>query len=69
MQKDIASIAVQFPEIANDIILPMMFGSDNFFSSVLRIGSPNIRLWTHYDVRVVNYDNVHVIFIIIIFVD
>ena len=49
-KQDKADIHVQFPEIAGDVILPMAFGKDKFFSSVLRIGSPNVVLWTHYDV-------------------
>ena len=32
------------------------FSEDKFFSSVLRISSPGIRVWTHYDVM----DNVYV---------
>ena len=43
-------MGVQFPELIGDLSLPMFFGEDKFFSSVLRVGSPGVRLWTHYDV-------------------
>lgn len=43
-------MGVQFPELMEDLSLPMFFGEDKFFSSVLRVGSPGVRLWTHYDV-------------------
>jgi len=39
-----------FPSIANDIKYPPLFSADQFFSSVLRIGSANTQLWTHYDI-------------------
>ena len=49
-RKDIADISVQFPQLAEDINLPPFFDEDKFFSSVFRIGSKGIQLWTHYDV-------------------
>jgi tRNA wybutosine-synthesizing protein 5 len=39
-----------FPGIANDIKYPPLFSPEQFFSSVLRIGSANTQLWTHYDI-------------------
>jgi tRNA wybutosine-synthesizing protein 5 len=39
-----------FPNLAEDFILPEFFDQENLFSSVLRISSPGIRVWTHYDV-------------------
>ena len=39
-----------FSPIANDIKYPPLYSSDQFFSSVLRIGSANTQLWTHYDI-------------------
>jgi ribosomal protein L16 Arg81 hydroxylase len=39
-----------FSSIANDIKYPPFFSTDQFFSSVLRIGSANTQLWTHYDI-------------------
>ncbi|XP_063794179.1 tRNA wybutosine-synthesizing protein 5 isoform X2 [Pseudophryne corroboree] len=49
-RKDIADIATQFPELAADIQIPEFFQKDQFFSSVFRISSPGLQLWTHYDV-------------------
>lgn len=40
----------QYPEIASDIQFPELAKDDSFFSSVFRISSANMRLWTHYDV-------------------
>ncbi|XP_076089323.1 tRNA wybutosine-synthesizing protein 5-like [Mytilus galloprovincialis] len=47
---DIADINKQFPELAEDISIPPFFSPDRFFSSVFRISSNGIQLWTHYDV-------------------
>ncbi|XP_005099470.1 tRNA wybutosine-synthesizing protein 5 [Aplysia californica] len=49
-RKDVADISVQFPELAADIIMPPFFDEEQFFSSVFRIGSKGMQLWTHYDV-------------------
>ncbi|KAM4626500.1 tRNA wybutosine-synthesizing protein 5 isoform 1-T3 [Discoglossus pictus] len=49
-RKDIADIRTQFPELAADIQIPQFFEEDQFFSSVFRISSPGLQLWTHYDV-------------------
>ncbi|XP_072335199.1 tRNA wybutosine-synthesizing protein 5 isoform X1 [Scyliorhinus torazame] len=49
-RKDIADIRKQFPTLAEDINIPEFFGKDQFFSSVFRISSPGLQLWTHYDV-------------------
>ncbi len=40
----------QYPELITDINFPPLFDHHAFFSSVFRISSANIRLWTHYDV-------------------
>ena len=58
--QDIASFPLQYPELANDIKLPLMFGEEKLFSSVLRISSSDARLWTHYDV-ILNLTMHHVI--------
>lgn len=50
VRKDIADIKVQFPELASDLIIPDLFPKDRFFSSVFRIASKGLQLWTHYDV-------------------
>ncbi|XP_072275243.1 tRNA wybutosine-synthesizing protein 5 [Pyxicephalus adspersus] len=47
---DIADISKQFPELAADIKIPEFFEKHQFFSSVFRISSPGLQLWTHYDV-------------------
>nr|CAD7194244.1 unnamed protein product [Timema douglasi]CAD7421617.1 unnamed protein product [Timema poppensis] len=48
--RDVADIKKQFPSIAEDINIPDFFQKEDFFSSVFRIGSPGVQLWTHYDV-------------------
>ncbi|XP_013388936.1 tRNA wybutosine-synthesizing protein 5 [Lingula anatina] len=49
-RKDVADIRKQFPALASDIFIPEYFEPEKFFSSVFRISSANIQLWTHYDV-------------------
>lgn len=48
--RDTADIKKQFPNLAGDIRIPDFFDENCFFSSVFRIGSPGVQLWTHYDV-------------------
>ena len=45
-----ADLKKQFPELAGDFHVPPFFEPDQFFSSVFRISSPGLQLWTHYDV-------------------
>lgn len=47
-----ADLSKQFPDLAEDFHLPQFFGPDQFFSSVFRISSRGLQLWTHYDVSV-----------------
>jgi len=47
--KDVSDISVQFPELYKDLRIPKLFPSKSFFSSVFRITSPGLQLWTHYD--------------------
>lgn len=49
-RKQPANIQVEFPELAKDVVLPKFFPDEAFFSSVLRVASPQLCLWTHYDV-------------------
>ncbi|XP_021053648.1 tRNA wybutosine-synthesizing protein 5 isoform X1 [Mus pahari] len=49
-RKDVADIRQQFPSLGEDITFPMFFREEQFFSSVFRISSPGLQLWTHYDV-------------------
>ena len=44
-----------FPTIASDFILPDILPADKIFSSVLRVSSGRVRVWTHYDVM----DNIY----------
>jgi len=48
---DVADIRRDFPELSSDVIFPSLFAAECFFSSVLRISSRGVQLWTHYDVR------------------
>uniref|UniRef100_A0A0B6ZND8 tRNA wybutosine-synthesizing protein 4 n=1 Tax=Arion vulgaris TaxID=1028688 RepID=A0A0B6ZND8_9EUPU len=49
-RKDVANLAVQFPNLVDDIHIPQYFEYSKFFSSVFRIASKGVQLWTHYDV-------------------
>jgi len=49
-RKDVSDIAVGFPELAPDFVAPPFVPDGAFFSSVFRIASPGMQLWTHYDV-------------------
>ncbi|XP_066474751.1 tRNA wybutosine-synthesizing protein 5 isoform X2 [Tiliqua scincoides] len=49
-RKDIADLRKQFPLLADDIWIPEYFEKEQFFSSVFRISSAGLQLWTHYDV-------------------
>ncbi len=53
-----ANFAQDFPSLAADFQVPqdLFFPTEKFFSSVLRISSAGIRVWTHYDVM----DNIYV---------
>jgi len=44
-----------FPTIANDFNLPDIIPQEKMFSSVLRVSSGGVRVWTHYDVM----DNIY----------
>ena len=49
--QEVANFPLQYPELAGDVKLPVFFGHEKIFSSVLRISSADTQLWTHYDVR------------------
>lgn len=49
-RKDVADIHQQFPDLAKDITFPDFFPPERFFSSVFRIASKGLQLWTHYDI-------------------
>ncbi|XP_047225615.1 tRNA wybutosine-synthesizing protein 5 isoform X1 [Girardinichthys multiradiatus] len=50
VRKEPAELSKQFPDLAEDFHIPRFFESDQFFSSVFRISSRGLQLWTHYDV-------------------
>lgn len=39
-----------FPLLSQDLKLPEFVHADQLFSTVLRVSSPQVRLWTHFDV-------------------
>jgi len=45
----VSDLSVHFPELYKDLTIPTFFPDDAFFSSVFRITSPQLQLWTHYD--------------------
>lgn len=51
----VSRLDADFPELAADFVQPDLFEPARFFSSVLRISSGGVRVWTHYDVM----DNVY----------
>jgi tRNA wybutosine-synthesizing protein 5 len=53
-----ANFHQDFPGLCHDFQFPteFFFKSEQYFSSVLRLSSPGIRVWTHYDVM----DNIYV---------
>ncbi|XP_037542189.1 tRNA wybutosine-synthesizing protein 5 [Nematolebias whitei] len=50
VRKEPADLNKQFPDLAEDFHVPHFFEPDQFFSSVFRISSCGLQLWTHYDV-------------------
>nr|CAB3267408.1 tRNA wybutosine-synthesizing protein 5-like [Phallusia mammillata] len=50
VRKKASNINEQFPALSNDINFPDLITDGHFFSSVLRIASAGMQLWTHYDV-------------------
>ncbi|XP_068602350.1 tRNA wybutosine-synthesizing protein 5 [Brachionichthys hirsutus] len=50
VRKEPADLSRQFPVLAADFRVPPFFAPDQFFSSVFRISSSGLQLWTHYDV-------------------
>lgn len=50
VRREPSNIHKQWPELHEDIKLPEFFPNNKFFSSVFRIASAGMQLWTHYDV-------------------
>ena len=48
--KDVADFYSQLPELSKDILIPKVFNEQQYFSSVLRIASAGVQLFTHYDI-------------------
>ena len=51
-RKDVADFHRDYPELCHDLKLPQLFPLENKFSSVFRVSSANLCLWTHYDVSI-----------------
>ncbi|XP_071439790.1 tRNA wybutosine-synthesizing protein 5-like [Hetaerina americana] len=47
---DIADFSKHYPTLSEDLRLPNIFEASRYFSSVLRVSSSGLSLWTHYDV-------------------
>ena len=49
--REVANFSQHYPEISSDFHTPSNFlDEETIFSSVLRVSSKNVQLWTHYDV-------------------
>jgi tRNA wybutosine-synthesizing protein 5 len=48
--RDVADFALHFPELHQDLKLPNFLEPSTVFSSVFRVASAGVQLWTHYDV-------------------
>ena len=48
--KDIADLYTQLPQLSKDILVPKVFNESDYFSSVLRLASAGLQLFTHYDI-------------------
>ena len=51
----VSNLSTDYPQISQDFHHPKVFAEEQMFSSVLRISSADVRIWTHYDVT----DNVY----------
>lgn len=55
LSQEPADLSKQFPDLAEDFHVPRFFAPDQFFSSVFRISSCGLQLWTHYDVGLCSF--------------
>lgn len=53
-RKDVANFEKDYPELADDLHLPPIVPPERIFSSVFRVSSAKLSLWTHYDVSIRN---------------
>ncbi len=54
-RKDVADFEKDYPELADDLHLPPIVPPEKIFSSVFRVSSAKLSLWTHYDVSIRNF--------------
>ena len=50
VRKDASDFREQFPSLQRDMQFPDVFPTGSLFSSVFRMSSASVQLWTHYDV-------------------
>ena len=48
--REVANLDQHFPELCKDFIIPEFIDPNSIFSTVLRVASNGVQLWTHYDV-------------------
>ena len=48
--KDVADFYSQLPKLANDFMFPEILEEGQYFSSVFRVASADLQLFTHYDI-------------------
>ncbi|XP_054707243.1 tRNA wybutosine-synthesizing protein 5-like, partial [Uloborus diversus] len=49
-RKEVADIRQQYPELSQDLLFPGFVPENQIFSSIFRVASANVSIWTHYDV-------------------
>ncbi|VDP29367.1 unnamed protein product [Soboliphyme baturini] len=50
-RQEVARLDVDYPALCQDLTVPKLFAPEKTFSSVLRVSSSHVQLWTHYDVK------------------
>lgn len=48
--REVANMENHYPELYQDFLIPQFLEASSIFSSVLRVASKGVQLWTHYDV-------------------
>lgn len=46
--REVADFNAHYPELSQDFFIPTFLASETIFSSVLRVASRGVQLWTHY---------------------
>ena len=49
-RREVADIGWSFPQLARSFVVPQLLEGRAIFSSVLRVSSVGLSLWTHYDI-------------------